>query len=68
MTVDQAVVLERVQEAAEVAGVEAEPRPQVAQVGAVAADLPEQPRLADRPLQAQKRAIEGTDPLDRESS
>ena len=63
---DQPVVVERPQEAAEVAGVEAEPRPQVAHVGAVAADLPEQPRLADRPLAAQEVAVEGADPLDGE--
>src|SRR6185503_16874704 len=47
----------------EVAGVEAEPLSQRAQVGAGGADLPQQPRLAERTIAGQEAIVERADPL-----
>ena len=49
---DEPVALELLDEATEVAGVEVEPLAQGAQVGPVAADLPQHPRRAERPPRA----------------
>ena len=60
---DQPVALERLQEPAQVAGVEVEPRAQVAQVGARLPDLPEHARLAERPVAREVVVVERSDPL-----
>ena len=55
---DEPVGGERREHAAQVAGVEPEPVPQRADVGALGADLPEHPRLAERPASGQERLVE----------
>ena len=55
--------LERAQQAAEVAGVDAEPRAQHADVAAVLADLPQHARLAERAVPGEEAIVERADPL-----
>ena len=55
--------LQRAQQPARVAGVEAQPPAQVAHVGAVGADLPQQARLAQRPAAVEVALVQGAHPL-----
>src|SRR4051812_36499523 len=61
---DEARSLERAEEAAEVARVEPELRPQRTHIAAVRADLPQDARLAERPRPREVVVVEGTDRLD----
>src|SRR5207248_995642 len=48
----QSLRFERAEQAAEVAGVESETMPQIAHLAAERTDLPQEPRLAERPVSA----------------
>ena len=60
---DEPGALERAQQAAEVARVELEARAQPADVAAVGSDLPEHPRLAERPVAREVVVFERADSL-----
>jgi hypothetical protein len=60
---DEAVGRERLQDAAQVPGVEAEARAERTEFGAPRADLPEDARLAERAPAREKRLVERADPL-----
>ena len=60
---DQALAFERPQEAAQIAGIEAEPGAQGFGVGALRADLEQDPRLAERPAALEIALIERADRL-----
>ena len=55
--------VERPQDAADAAGIEAEPAPERAQLRSVTSDLPEQPGLTDRPAPAKESVVEHADAL-----
>ena len=61
--VDEALVLEPAQQAAEVAGVEGEPTAQRPAVGAPGRHLPQQSGGAERPATGQVLLVERADPL-----
>ena len=58
---DQPLGGKRAQQAAQIAGIEAERGAQAARVGAGKADLEDQPRLAERPAAAEIALIERAD-------
>jgi hypothetical protein len=57
------VGFERAEQPAQIAGVEPQTRPQQPHFAPVAPDLPQQPRLAQRPLEAQETVVERPHPL-----
>ena len=59
---DQPLGGKRAQQAAQIAGIEAERAAQAARVGAGEADLEDQPRLAERPAAAEIALVERADP------
>ena len=64
---DEPVVLECAEETTEVPGIETEAGPERAHVDAVRSDLPENARLAERPLAAEEVLAESADALGDES-
>ena len=60
---DQPGALERVQQPAQIARVEPQPRAQPAHLAILDPDLPQQPRLAEGPLEAEEVVAERTDAL-----
>src|SRR6266702_28273 len=60
---DQPVPFQRPQQPAQVAGVQVQPRPQVPDVAAVRADLPQHPGLPQRAATGQERVVERAGPL-----
>ena len=63
---DEARALEGAEHAAEVAGVEREPRAEHTEIAPAGADLPQQPGLSERPVAGEEAIVEGSDALGHE--